>query len=141
MIIGFFFRMLLKAGLSQGRADKAAPWVAGLVGIALLGAFLATSLHFYVRGKIKDNENAAVAKVAPAHAKAAGERAADTIEQAEQERKAYGAIHTSGPDTAPAPAAVAHNCQRLRRAGIAESSLPAACRSGSGNGAQAGPRP
>ncbi len=141
MLIAFFVNLLLKAGLQRATASRAAPWVAGLAVFALLGAILGAWLYFHDRGVVRNHENAAAAKVAPAHAEAAGERAADTINQTEQERKAHAAIQSSGPDTAPAPAAVAHNCQRLRRAGITESGLPAPCRSDGGDRGQAGPRP
>lgn len=120
--------LLVRKGLSQGRAEKMAPWLGGVAAIALLGLLAGLWLHFHDRAVIARNDAKAVAKVAPAHAKAAGQRAADTIKQADNERKAHDAINQSGPDTAPAPAAVAHNCQRLRRAGIDEGRLPAACR-------------
>ncbi len=141
MLTAFVVRQLLKLGLSRAGADRSAPWVAGLLIFALLGAILGILLHLYVRGEIKNHENAAAARVAPAHAEAAGERAADTIHQAKQEEQAHDAIQSSGPDTLPAPAAVAHNCNRLRRAGIVESRLPAPCRPGGGDGTQAAARP
>lgn len=136
-ILGWIAGLLVRKGLSQARAEKMAPWAGGAAAIALAALLAGLWLHFHDRGVVQRHEAKAVAKVAPAHADAAEQRAKDLVKQAEDERNAHAAIKSSGPDTVPAPAAVAHNCQRLRRAGFSEVSLPAACRLGSGDGTEA----
>lgn len=65
-------------------------------------------------------------KAGKAGDKAAADRAAESIHIEHTEKGAHDAIGQA-PDTPPSPAAVAHNCDRLRRAGKDTSRYPA-CR-------------
>lgn len=69
---------------------------------------------------------------------AADDRAAETIFIDESESEAHDAIDAA-PDSKPSPAAVAHNCQRLLRAGHDIARYPACAGHRAVDRSQAGP--
>lgn len=115
------------------RARLVPSWAWLVAGIALVACLGAIWLHFHDKGVVADHEARLEARAAPAREHAADRRAADAIANTEQKEAYHEAIATAVAregDRAPGPAAVALNCERLRRAGVA---LPAACRPGGGD--------
>ena len=122
--MGWLIGLALKVGVPQ-RFAKASV-IAALVLLAIGGGALA--LHLYNRSIIKthdtEQENKELKHVSAANDQAANERANETIALEHQEEETHNVIH-QGPDSAPSPAAVRHNCERLRHAGRDTSKLPA----------------
>jgi hypothetical protein len=138
MIVAWFVRLLLGAGVSQARANRWAPYAAMVALVLLLAAFAATWLHIHDARVIDAHEAKLEARAAPARDQAAQERAQDAIANAQQRETYHDVIASSGPDVPPAPSSLALACERLRRAG---NGLPAACRPGGGDRTQASPAP
>lgn len=113
------------------RIPRSAKVIGGII-LAALVALLLAYCNGRSDGKAAGNlanakaETKVARKDAQASGKAADDRAAETIAINKQEEGARDAIRQA-PDTRPSPAAVAHNCDRLRRAGKDLSTIPA-CR-------------
>lgn len=89
----------------------------------------------------RDAANVAAMKTdAAAKGRAAEDRVADAVRAAESERELVDAIRDI-PDTVPGAMRVARGCVQLRQAGTREADLPGICRSGGGDGGQAGAVP
>lgn len=121
-VIGFVAEML---GAKYARFAKPLVFLglAALIGLALWGAKCAYDAHI-IKTHDTEQENKTLKRVSGANDQAADERAADTIALEHKEQEAHDAIH-QGPDAAPSPAAVRHNCERLRRSGYDTTRLPA----------------
>lgn len=108
-------------------------WVKLAALFALVALLAGLWLHFHDKSVVADHEAALEQRAAPARDHAADQRAADAIANTEQKEAYHEAIDTAVAqhgDRAPGPAAVALNCERLRRARIA---LPPGCRPAGGD--------
>ena len=117
-------------------------WAKFAGGAVALGLAALLWLHFH-DARVIDRHDAAVNLQAEKAARAADNTAADrritdAASNAAQE-EAYHAAIDAAPPGAPAPAARALGCQRLRRAGKVDADLPALCRRGGAEGSEAGP--
>ncbi|OGT55466.1 MAG: hypothetical protein A3E01_09160 [Gammaproteobacteria bacterium RIFCSPHIGHO2_12_FULL_63_22] len=105
------------------------------VAVTALVGLLGVAKCSYDRSVIAEHEAAREAKTSAAREVAAEEQAVDTIRNTHNEKDLHDAIRSAPSGGALSPAALALNCERLRKLGR----IPEACRSASGGGAEAGP--
>lgn len=84
---------------------------------------------------IVDHEAEREAAASGARETAADQRASDTLTNAKNEEDLHNAIDAAPKGGMLSPAALALNCERLRKLGR----IPAACRAAGSDGSQAGP--
>lgn len=129
-MIAMLVSLLVRVGLSNTIAKRAAPIVLATVAIGAVVGGARLWLSFHDGRVVAQHEAQLDARAAPARDRAAEQRAIDAETIREQEQCYHEAIANSVSDGPPDPAALALNCERLRRARIP---LPAACGPGRGD--------
>jgi hypothetical protein len=129
-VIALLASLLVRVGLSAPIAKRAAPIVLAIVVIGAVVGGAKLWLSFHDAHVVAQHEAQLDARAAPARDNAAEQRAIDAKTIHEQEHSYHEAIANSVSDGPPDPAALALNCERLRRARIP---LPAACGPGRGD--------
>jgi hypothetical protein len=129
-MIGLLVRLLVRGGLSDTVAKRAAPVLLAMAVIVAVAGGAKLWMWRHDAGVVAQHEAQLDVRAATARDAAAEQRAVDAETFHEQERAYHEAIENSGSDGPPDPAALALNCERLRRARVP---LPAACGPGRGD--------
>lgn len=126
--MGWIVARLAALGLSQGRAEKAAPWLAGALLCLAAALSVAAWLHFHDRRVVAaDRQGAnleAMQGQATADAHAADRRVQDALANKDQE-EAYGSAISSPEVGDSDDPGVRLACERLRRSGQDTAAIPA----------------
>lgn len=130
MIFATIAALLMKLGIGQQAANRAAPYVFVLgIMVAAAGGF-SLWLHFHDAGVVERHISAAnnqtLGRTIEVNEAAAAEHQADQKTLTDLQRSYADALNNPPPGASPDPRKRL-DCQRLRRAGYREADLPASC--------------
>lgn len=144
MIFASVAGLLVKLGLGQQTANRAAPYVFALSLLAAAGTGFTLWLHFHdarvVERHVTAANNQTLGRTIKANEAAAAEQLADQKILSDLQRSYADALNNPPPGASPDPRKRL-DCQRLLRAGYREADLPASCGYAGSGGTGTPPHP